>query len=103
MSLFTHLLSTLPEGGGKDRIQHALDSCADISDEDYLRSIVAGMTRPEAAALFKEELSHAGLDASALAGLLVVPTGNYISISHLIIPSRFDVVPIYLISYLHRA
>jgi hypothetical protein len=103
MSLFTHLLSTLPEGGGKDRIQHALDSCADISDEDYLRSIVAGKTNEQVTSFLREDNFLNKFDASALAGLLVVPTGNYISISHLIIPSRFDVVPIYLISYLHRA
>jgi hypothetical protein len=99
MSLFTHLLSTLPEGGGKDRIQHASDTCPDISDENYLRSIIAGMTRAEATSYFREDDFLGKYDASALAGLLVAPTGNYISISHLIIPSRSDVVPIYVSSH----
>jgi hypothetical protein len=85
MSLFSDFLSTLSEGAGKERIQAALDSCADISDEESLRDFVAGSTNAEITSLLKEELSLSVFDASALAGLLVVPTGNNISISCLII------------------
>ena len=86
MSRFDNLLSTLPEGAGKERIQTALNLCADISDEDYLRSIVAGNTKAETTALLQQApLSLTLYDASALAGLLVAPTGIHIPISHLII------------------
>ena len=86
MSRFDTLLSTLPEGM-RARITPALDQV--FADVDELRASVAGMTRAEITSLFKEELSLSGFDASALAGILVVPTGNYSSISHLIIPSSF--------------
>ena len=75
MSRFQNLLSQLPEGDERDRILAALDRST-ISSEEALRAIVQGMTRAEVTSLFKEELHLNGLDASALAGLLVVPQGN---------------------------
>jgi hypothetical protein len=76
-SVFNNLLSKLPEGAGKERIQAALDSCADIPDEDYLRSIIAGLTRKEVTSLLQQApLSLTLYDASALAGLLFAPTGG---------------------------
>ena len=75
----------------------------DIVNGEDLADIVAGNTKAEATALLQRNLNLNELDASALAGLLVAPTGNYISISHLIIPSSNEIVSIYLISFLHRA
>ena len=86
MSSFTDLLSKLPEGAGKERIQAALDSCADIPDEDYLRSIIAGLTRKEVTSLLAETLDLSELDASALAGLLFAPTGGMSTIVLLCCP-----------------
>jgi hypothetical protein len=83
MSRFVNLLSTLPEGGMKGRIMKALDES--IFTVDELRASVAGRNIEQATTLFKDELSLSGFDASALAGLLVHPTGNYIPISQLII------------------
>jgi hypothetical protein len=84
-SFFTDFLSTLPEGM-RSRIQTALDSCADVPDEEEsLREIVAGKNIEQITSfLQKAPLSLSVFDASALAGLLVAPTGNYISICHLI-------------------
>ena len=68
-----------------------------------LRQSVVGRSIESATKFFNEILHLQPLDASALAGQLVL-TGNYISISHLIIPSRFEIVSIIsLISFLHRA
>ena len=75
ISRFDALVSRLPEGDEKDRILSALDRST-ISSEKALRAIVQGMTRAEVTSLFKEELDLNVLDASALAGLLVVPQGN---------------------------
>jgi hypothetical protein len=84
MSSFSDFLSTLPEGM-KSRIQTALDACADIPDEKSLREIVAGRNIEQITSLLqKAPLSLSVFDASALAVLLVAPTGNYISISYLI-------------------
>ena len=100
MSLFTHLLSTLPEGM-RGRILAALDQ-GPFADVDELRASVAGRNIEQITSFLREDNFLNKVDASALAGLLVAPTGNYISISHLIIPSSFDVVSIYLISFIYR-
>jgi hypothetical protein len=86
-SSFSVLLSTLPEGM-RSRIQTALDACTNISDVDYLRDAVAGRNIEQITSLLVRNLDLSNVDASALAGLLVAPTVNYISISHLIFPSR---------------
>ena len=86
MSRFDTLLSTLPEGM-RARITPALDQV--FADVDELRASVAGMTRAEITSFLQRILALGEVDASALAGLLVVPTGNCISISYLIIPSSF--------------
>ena len=75
MSRFEKLLSRLPEGGERDRILSALDRST-ISSEKALRAIVQGRNIEQVTSLFKEELHLNGFDASALAGLLVVPQGN---------------------------
>ena len=97
MSLFANLLSTLPQGDRKERIQTALDN-SDIANDEDLAEIVAGRNIEQVTSLLQRNLTLSELDASALAGLLVAPTGNYISISHLIIPSSFEIVPISLSS-----
>ena len=105
MSRFDNLLSTLRHGDRKERIQTALDK-SDIANGEDLAEIVAGRNIEQVTSLLQQPPLSLGLyDASALAGLLVAPTGNYASISHLIIPSRFEIVSIiYLISLLlHRA
>jgi hypothetical protein len=85
MSHFDTLLSTLPKGM-RDRITPALDQV--FADVDELRASVAGMTRADITSFLQRILALGEVDASALAGLLVVPTGNYyISISYLNIPS----------------
>jgi hypothetical protein len=97
MSLFTDLLSILRDVARKERIQKALDDSPDFSNAESLREVVAGKTNAEMTSFLQRNLSLGEVDASALAGLLVAPTGNYISISHLIIiPSSFDIDPIYL-------
>ena len=102
-SSFSVLLSTLPEPL-RSSIQTALDACTAIPDEESLRAIVAGSTKVEITTILREAPLALDLyEASALAGLLA-PTGNYISISHLINPLRFEIVSIIsLISFLHRA
>jgi hypothetical protein len=83
MSRFVNLLSTLPEGGMKGRIMEALDES--ILTVDELRASVAGKTNVEVTDLLRRNFPLDELDASALAGLLLAPTGNYIPISQLII------------------
>ena len=65
-----------------------------FANVDELRASVAGMTRPEITSFLREDDFLNKADASALADLLVAPTGNYISISHLIILSSFELVSI---------
>ena len=77
MSLFANILSTLPEAR-KQRIQEALDGSEIVNEED-LRAIVAGKTNAEVTSLWKEELHLSGLDASALAGVLVTGTSGNIN------------------------
>ena len=103
MSFFTHLLSTLPEGM-RGRIMAALGD-GPFADVDELRASITGMTRADITSFLQEDDFLNKVDASALAGLLVAPTGQYISINlapHAIIPSlsRFDDDPISLIMYL---
>jgi hypothetical protein len=95
---FTVLLSKLRDDACKVRIQKALESYSDISNEDELRSIVNGLTRAEISSfLQKAPLSLHLCDASALAGLLVASPGNYISLSHLISPTRLLLLPFLLL------
>jgi hypothetical protein len=72
---FENILNELPEGRRRDRIKEALQQ-SDIQDEGDLGAIVAGNTKAEVTSLFKEELQLSGLDASALAGVLVSQSGK---------------------------
>ena len=103
MSRFANLLSTLRHGDRKERIQTALD-ISDIANGEDLAEIVAGMSRADATALLQQPPLSLGLyDASALAGLLVAPTGNYIPISRLIIHQALKLFLYLISSILHRA
>jgi hypothetical protein len=99
-SLFTDFLSTLPEGL-RDRILLELDR-GPFADVDELRASVAGKTKVEITSFLQRHLpSLSKVDVSALAGLLVAPIGNYISLSHHIIGSRIEIVSIIsIISFL---
>ena len=75
---FDQVLARLAEGPQKQRIRDALVSST-IENEDELRSIVVGSTKPEVTVLFQEGLFLSMFDASALAGLVVSPPSNRFS------------------------
>ena len=83
MSHFADLLFTLPEGM-RDRMMAALDQ-GPFANVEELRASVVGKTNAEITSFLQRNLSLGEVDASALAGLLVAPTGIHIPISHLII------------------
>ena len=67
-SRFSRLLSHVPDSEGKHNLQLASDG-NNISNEEFLHSIVDGMSRDEAIRVLKDNLS----------GLLLPPTGICIS------------------------
>jgi hypothetical protein len=83
MSSFTVLLSKLPEGM-RSRILPVLNQ-GPFANVDELRASVVGKTKVEITSFLVRNLDLGEMDVSALAGLLVAPTGNYIPISQLII------------------
>lgn len=68
---FTNVLLPLSDGPQKNRIRDALRKSV-LDSEMELRSTVDGMTRPQIAQLLSQCLEMCELDASALAGVLVI-------------------------------
>ena len=100
MSRFSTLVSALPEGGARTRIEAALVDST-ISSEDELRAIVQGKTNAEVTSLLQRNLQLNEFDASALAGILVAVQGRFILFFIPFISSDYCILPFSIFYSIH--